>query len=286
MDKVNRVMIVSFITNVLLSIFKVIFGVLGSSGALIADGIHSFSDMVTDVFAAVGNIISKKPADSEHPFGHGNAEYITCIVIGTIIGYMGINVIKTAVTSDSYIPSLYVSLVSLFTIIAKILLSSYILKKGKKYQSNILISSGKESFTDVISSLIVLFSILLSKLSNINKIFIYSDKLAMIIVGALIIKISVDILMENLSNLLGRQIDDEKYVKLISKMIKKHKEVTSIDSLIIIKYGPFKKIDCELSMDGNMKLKEVHSIIETIEREFKTKDDSILNVIIHVNPQE
>ena len=284
MDKVNNVMIKSLFTNIFLSIFKIIFGFLGKSGALIADGIHSLSDMLTDIFASIGNTISKKPADSEHPFGHGNAEYLTCLGIGLIVGIMGIKIINEGITKPSNIPNIYTSLISLITIIIKLILSSYILKKGKQYYSNILISSGKESLSDVISSLVVFLSVLLSKLTNINPIFKYSDKIAMIIVGILVLKISFEILKENISNLLGKQILNKNYKNKIKKIISNHKEIKNIDTLIILKYGPFKKIDCEVSMDEKMTLKKVHDIIDSIENEIKQKDDSIQNIIMHVNP--
>ena len=286
MDKVNRVMLTSLFTNIFLSIFKIIFGILGSSGALIADGIHSLSDMMTDIFASLGNIISKKPADKEHPFGHGNAEYITCLVIGIIIFMMGVNVIVSAATKSSNIPDIYVSIVSLVTIIIKLVLSSYIIKKGKEYDSNILTSSGKESLTDVISSFIVLLSVILSNISKKIEVLSYSDKIAMIVVGALIINISIEIIKENLSNLLGKKVLDEEYIKFIKKTIKKYKDINNIDSLIIIKYGPLKKIDCEVSMDENMQLKKVHNIIDDIEKDIKRKDDTITNIMIHVNPSK
>lgn len=284
MDRVNNVMIKSLFTNIFLSIFKIIFGLLGKSGALIADGIHSLSDMLTDIFASIGNTISKKPADHEHPFGHGNAEYLTCLGIGLIVGIMGIKIIIEGITKPSNIPNIYTSLISLITIIIKLILSSYILKKGKEYYSNILISSGKESLSDVISSLVVFISVILSKLTNINPLFKYSDKIAMIIVGILVLKISFEILKENISNLLGKQILNKKYKNKIKKIINNHKEIKNIDTLIILKYGPFKKIDCEVSMDEKMTLKKVHQIIDTIENEIKQKDDSIQNIMLHVNP--
>ena len=197
---------------------------------------------------------------------------------------MGINVINEGISKGITIPSVYVSLISLTTIIIKLFLSKYIIKKGKELDSNILISSGKESFTDVISSLIVFISVLLSKLSNINELFKYSDKIAMIIVGILIIKIAFEILRDNLSNLLGKRINDHDYEKQIDNIILNHKGIEKVDSLIIVKFGSFKKIDCEVSMDENMKLKKVHQTIDHIEKELKIKDDTISNIIIHVNP--
>lgn len=280
MDKISKVMLTSFITNILLAIFKIITGIIGMSGALIADGIHSLSDMITDIFAVIGNLISKKPADYEHPFGHGNAEYLTCLGIGLIVAFMGINVIKEGFIKTSNVPNILTSIIVLITIIVKLLLSSYLIKKGKEYENDILISSGKESFSDVISSFIVLVSVLLSK------IFKYSDKIAMVIVGILILKIAFEILKENISNLLGKQVLDKDYIDNIKQIIKSHKDIIDIDELIIIKYGSFKKIDCEVVMDKNMMLDRVHKIIDHIEKEIKEKDQTISNIIIHVNPCE
>ena len=79
MRKENKVMFISLIVNFSLSFLKVITGIIFSSGALIADGVHSFSDLSTDFFAILGNYLARKPADKEHPFGHGKIEYLTSI---------------------------------------------------------------------------------------------------------------------------------------------------------------------------------------------------------------
>jgi len=284
MNIISKVMSISFITNTFLSIFKIMFGFIGKSGALIADGIHSLSDTLTDVFAIIGNKISTKPADKKHPFGHGNAEYLTCIIIGCIIFSLGISIIYEGIVKQVTIPSFYVAVISLITIFAKLLLSKFILNKGYKYNSNILIASGKESFSDVISSIVVLISVLLSQLKQVNIIFASCDKIAMIIVGLLIIKIAYTILKENLSNLLGEQVNDKNYINEFTKIINNNELVKKVDKLIILKSGPNYKIDCELSMDPDIKLREVHDNLEKIENEIKNKDNRIINIIIHVNP--
>ena len=89
MDKIAKVMGVSIITNIFLSIVKIITGLIGKSSALIADGIHSFSDLSTDFIAIIGNYLSRKPADEKHPYGHGKIEYITSIIISLVILFLG-----------------------------------------------------------------------------------------------------------------------------------------------------------------------------------------------------
>lgn len=284
MSLVTRVLLKSFVTNISLSVVKIISGLIGASGALVADGLHSLSDTITDVFAIAGHKLSSKPADDKHPLGHGKIEYLTCLVIGVIVMAMGITIIYEAIYGEREIPSIYVSLVTLIVILAKLILSKYILYKGKKYNSNILIASGSESFSDVISSAIVLVSILIAQLGKINPLFIYADTVAMIIVGILVIRIAYNILRENISNLVGEQVTDSQYLGEVSKLIFSFKDVCSIDSLIILKYGPVYHINCEVSMDENRKLKDVHDILEKIESKLKRFDRKIDHIIIHVNP--
>ena len=88
MNKTVKTMIISMIVNTILSILKVIIGLIGKSGALIADGLHSFSDLITDVVAIIGSKLASKPADINHPYGHGKIEYITSMVISMMIIFL------------------------------------------------------------------------------------------------------------------------------------------------------------------------------------------------------
>ena len=105
MRKENKVMLTSMIVNSFLSIIKIIVGLIGKSSALIADGIHSFSDLFTDVFAIFGNLLSRKPADEKHPFGHGKLEYLTSIGIGLVILFVGFSIIYNSYNTKIIIPS-------------------------------------------------------------------------------------------------------------------------------------------------------------------------------------
>ena len=284
MKKVTRVLIYSFITNTFLALIKIVSGIIGASGALVADGMHSLSDTITDIFSIVGNKLSSKPADEKHPFGHGKIEYITCLFIGTIVALMGFSIIYKALTEKVDMPSLFMAVIALIVIFAKLILSSYILKKGKQYESNLLIASGKESFSDVISSVVVLFAIVISQLGKINPIFMYADVVAMIIVGILILRISYNIFSENISGLIGEQITDKEYMKNIKNIISDHKEIKKIDSVVILKYGNTYQITSEVSMDANIKLKKAHDILEVIESKLKNHDNRIKHINIHINP--
>ena len=283
MNKVSIALVISFTVNLLLTCFKVLVGFIFKSSALIADGVHSFSDLSTDVVAFVGSKISRKPADKEHPFGHGKTEYLTSIVIGVVVLLLGFTIIGNS-NNTKAIPSMVVTIVTIFTITCKYLLSSYLINRGKKLNNAILISSGKESRADVISSVVVLISSILMQLSTTYKFLIYADSIATIVVGILIIRTGFLILKENISIILGKQEDDVDYINALKKVILKHDQVVKIDSLIIIKYGPYYSLNLEITMPSTLSLNEAHSIVHKVEQKIKKYDKRIAFITTHINP--
>ncbi len=285
MNKITKVLLVSSITNIFLSTIKLIFGIIGKSSALIADGIHSFSDLSTDIIAILGNKLALKPADQEHPFGHGKTEYITSMVIGVIIIILGLGLINEVFNKEITIPSLLVVFVSIFTIVSKFIVSSYIYKKGIAYGNSILIASGKESRTDVYSSIFVLISIILMQFSKTIPFFKYADLVGTIIIAILIIYTGYRVLMDNISMLLEEQIVDKQYLDEIKKMILSFDGIISVRELHILRYGPYYKLLANIIMKDHILLKEAHDIIDDLEDNLKKKDEKIKYVYIHMEPQ-
>ena len=285
MNKTSNAMLLSFIVNTLLSFFKIIIGFIGKSTALIADGIHSASDLLTDTVALVANIFSTKPADKEHPYGHGRLEYLTSILIGFIIILIAFILIYEVESNKIEIPSKIVILVSLFTILTKYFLSAFLIKKGKKYDNQILISSGKESRTDVYSSVVVLLSSILMQFQDEISYLKYSDKIAAIIVGLFIIKAGFEIIKENINILIGKQEDKTEYYNEVKEIILKNEYIKSIDKLIIMKYGYYYSLTIEVSMDENLSVKKAHEELEKIENSLK-ENDRTKYMNIHINPVE
>ncbi len=284
MNNVTKVMSVSIITNTFLSLIKIIIGFICKSSALLADGVHSFSDLLTDFFAIIGNIMAKKPADEKHPYGHGKIEYLTSIGISIVIIILGLTIINNSMHSKVVMSSLIVSIVSLITITLKYLLSEYIIRKGKKLENNILIASGKESRADVISSLVVFISAILSVFSKYIEVFKYSDKIAGIIVGILIIRTGFLILKENISIILGEQEIKGETLNKIRKIILNNKDIKTIDELIILKFGHCYKVSMEVSMNPDLTLLECHTIVDKLEKKLKKEIDKVEYITVHVNP--
>lgn len=284
MKNVSIIMGISFFTNSLLSFLKILLGFIFKSGALIADGVHSFSDLVTDVVAIIGSIFSKKEADDKHPYGHGRLEYLTSLIIGLIILGLGFSVVASILNKQIVVPNILVSVVCIFTIISKLFLSLFLINRGKLLKNNILISSGKESSTDVLSSIVVLLSSILIQFSDKFEFLKYADMVATIIVGIFIIRVGFLILKDNISILIGECETDENTLNELKKIILNFEDVKQIDKFELLKYGSYYKLIAEISINGNLSFYDAHSIVHDIENKIKKINDKIKYVIVHPNP--
>ena len=284
MEKATKVLVKSLIVNILLTLTKFVFGIIYKSKVLVADGIHSLSDLATDVVSIYGSKLSLKPADNEHPYGHGKIEYLTSIVIGAVILALALSLLGNSLNAKTTIISNMVLYVTIFTILAKYLISRYILSKGVKYKSNLLIVSGKESRSDVISSAIVIVTYFLSKLSSYSKIFLYSDTIGTFIIGLIILKTAYRILKENIVSILGESEQDEEYLDKIRKIILENSEVVNIEELNIIKYGHYYQANITINMDSNVTLEDACLVSDRIKKKLINKKTRISYAKISINP--
>ena len=283
-EKVTKVLVKSLIVNILLTLTKFVFGIIYKSKVLVADGIHSLSDLATDVVSIYGSKLSLKPADNEHPYGHGKIEYLTSIVIGAVILALALSLLGNSLNAKNTIASNMVLYVTIFTILAKYLISRYILSKGVKYKSNLLIASGKESRADVISSAIVIVTYFLSKLSSYSKIFLYSDTIGTFIIGLIILKTAYRILKENIVSILGEIEQDEEYLDKIREIILENSEVVNIEELNIIKYGHYYQANITINMDSDVTLEDACLVSDRIKKKLINKKTRISYAKISINP--
>lgn len=283
MSAVTKTMVVSMIVNVFLSLIKIISGILGSCNSLIADGIHSISDLSTDIIAIIGNKLSLKPADNKHPYGHGKIEYLTSLIISIVILFLGFSIIYNTINRQTVIPKVWVLIVSFITIISKYFLSSFIIKQGKRINSTILIASGYESRSDAVGSIGVFLSVIVMHLSSYINIFKYADKVATIIIAILIIKTGFNILKENIGLLLGEQLIDEDYLQKIKNIIYEEEDL-KIKNIHILRNGPYNHLVATITMNNFMSLEDAHDKIDLIELKVKEYDEKIKYVTIHVEP--
>ena len=282
MNYVTGVLIVSLVVNIFLSLFKIIMGIIFLSSSLIADGMHSFSDLITDIVGIIGAVFSKKPPDEKHPFGHGKIEYLISIFIGIVIIILSITIIFCSLKREVVVPNIIVILVSIIVIIIKFFLAHFLVRKGRELKSNILVSSGKESSTDVVSSIVVLVSSVLMQL-NIN-FFKYSDIIASIIVGIFIFKVGFDILKENISNILGEVDTNLEYLQLLKDSLLKNFDIKKIDNIKVLKYGPYNKLILSVFVLPDMTVFDTNLLGKDVENFLKENFKKINYVCINFLP--
>lgn len=286
MDKITRTLLVSIIVNIGLVISKLIIGFLGSSKALIANGIHSLTDMITDIIAIVGNNLSRKPADTRHPYGYGQIEYVTNIIMGLTILILGVTQIFSAFSSNIDMPSNIIIYVSAIAMVVKYTLSRYITLKGKKYKSGLLIVSGFESKADALTTLFVIISALLSKLTVYNELYKYSDNVCTFIIGLYISYVSLKILKENAFDLIDKVEDNQELINKIKKKILKNVEIKDVTSLSLIKYGTYYTANVEIALNKNTRLKDIEEINKKLEKQLVNRRTRISYLVLSTKVYE
>lgn len=285
MNKEYGALVYSLINNLIVSIIKMTGGVICLSNSLLADGFHTFSDFVTDIFALFGAKMSKKRANKKHPLGYGKVEYIISLFIALFIFVIGVFIIISAFTNESYSPSLKVLYFVIISIILKFISSTILLKTGHKINSKILLTSSKESFTDVYSSMGVVIIVILSQFSNYISILKYSDLIGAIFIALLIFKTAYTLMKDNILALIGETFEDEKIMSDIEKIIEKYKKI-KIDNIKLIMNGNYYEAMLRLQVDKSMSVVNLMKKESNIRREIKKSPNKIKFVSIEIVPMK
>ena len=279
----SKELLISLITNLSLGIIKVIGGFFTNSKTLISDGIHCLSDMCTDIIGIIGTKLAKKKPDKEHPFGHGKIEYVTSMLMSIFIVLLGITCVINSFKSTTNDTNAIALIILFFCILVKLILSSYLLQKGKKLNNSILITNGTESRYDAYSSMFALLFIALSLINPNNKIINY-DIIGSVIIGILTIKIGIQLFIRNIQSVIGEIDTDTNRQEILKDLILKNKKI-SIKRLTILKYGHYESVIIDLFVSPKMTIKESYRIENKIKTELK-KDERIKYVTISYAPKE
>ncbi len=273
--------------NSLLAIFKIVIGFLFNSQLLIADGIHSASDLLTDIFSILGLKFANMPKDDGHPFGHGSLEYASSLTVSMIIFFMIYELIIELIRDWNILAtevSGIVFLISIATFIIKYILSFYVLKKANDFDSHTLRSSGIESRTDAYSTIIVIMALALTYIGinyNIN-FLIYSEKIATIIVILLLIKAASTIYYESIVGI-GGSVASSKINKKYYKIVKNFNKNLEVSEILVLKQGIHYAILIKINFSKDNNLETVYNEIESL-RNFLSKDEKIqkINIEFHL----
>ncbi len=278
----KKAAIIAISTNCLLTILNITVGYIGGSYALIAEGIHTFSDIMTSIISYAGFKIGQKPADEEHPRGHGRVEALSGLVIVLFLTILGYEIIETAIEkilnpSLIHVPDIYVALMAVFGIFFNFLISSYIIKIGKEINSPAIVADGQHQRTDIFSSIAILVGVVLA-----NSGFPILDPIVGLIIGALILRTAYIVGKENIDNILGK-VPDNEIMKKIEKAVNKTPDAYVPHNIKVDNYGPYYIVNLHIKVDGNLSVNEAHKITHLVEQNI-LKIDNVKGVTVHACP--
>lgn len=266
----------SIFGNVALSALKYWAGISTGSLALVADAWHSISDVVTSAVVLIGGRISRKPADDDHPFGHGRAEHIAAIIIGVVLAIVAFDFVISGIEKFGDRTQTYYSTFAWVAIIVSIvmneLMTQYSFRAGKKINSTMLIADGWHHRTDALSSIIVLIGIAL------GSSFWWTDAVLSIIVALMIAFASFEILSKEITSLLGESPKKELLLSIRETAQKSVDIPLHLHHIHLHVYGKHTEMSCHIKLPASMSLKDAHEICTRIENAVKNKFGYITTV--------
>ncbi|MCI5899034.1 MAG: cation diffusion facilitator family transporter [Firmicutes bacterium] len=282
---VNRVSLVTITGNVVLSIFKLIAGILGRSGAMVSDAIHSMSDVVTTVIAFLGVRMSQKEADKSHPYGHERLECVASLILGITlfavgcgIGYAGIQNIIGGHYEELAVPGFLALAAAIISIVVKEAMFWYTRHYASLLNSAAFMADAWHHRSDALSSVGSLIGIGGAMLG-----FPVLDSIASVIICLFILKVAYDTFKDALSKMLDTSCSDE-YEKSLSDFILSQKDVIKLDLLHTRMFGNKVYVDAEISVDGDKSLRDAHAVAERVHDGVEKHFPNVKHIMIHVNP--
>lgn len=284
----KKVAWISVISNLILTLGKIIIGLLGNSDAVFADGIHSAADVFASAIVVLVIKIANKPADKEHPYGHGKAEVIVSEIIGILLFLVAIFVVFEGISGFFHnveTPSYLAMWVAIFSFIVKIILFRTSLRVANQQRSKAIEAIAFDHKADIVASIAAAIGVFISIMGDRFGIpfFLYGDKVASIFVAYLIFKIAKEMLTESFDILLERNINTDilqDYITIVSEF----PEVKRIDRIRAREHGHYVLVDLRISVDHSKTIKEGHDLSHAIKRKLMDKNDNIEEVLIHLNP--
>lgn len=271
---------ISIILNTLLFALKYWVGIKTFSIAIIADSWHTLSDSLTSMVVIIGFKVSSKPADKKHPYGHGQAEIISSVIIGTLLAVVGVNFLIASIQrfinhqSASY--GNLAIIVFIISVIIKEGLAQFSLRLGKKINSRSLIADGWHHRSDALVSLMVLVGIFT------GKYFWWVDSIMGIIVSLVIFYTTYIILKGSISTLIGEKPSEDFEAEIRKIVTNSVSHDIKLHHLHSHKYGDNKELTFHIKLPSGMRLEEAHRIAEGLEN--KIREEMDIEATIHLEP--
>lgn len=279
-----KVSIVTIIINIVLSIIKIFAGIVGRSNAMLADGVHTLSDVLTTFVVLLGLKVSSKEADDKHPYGHEKYEAVFAKLLSTMLLltgiYIGYGSIKVLISGDIKTPGLIALIAALISILAKEGMYWYTVKTAKKIKSLSLEADAWHHRSDSLSSIGTFAGILGARLGV--KIL---DPIAGIIVSIFVVKVSIELYLRATRELVDESAD-KKVIKSIENLVYSVAGVEKIKDLKTRIFGNKIYVDIDIEVDGSISVEEGHDIAENVHDIVEKGVESVKHCMVHVEPTD
>ncbi|MBI3570349.1 MAG: cation transporter [Gammaproteobacteria bacterium] len=281
----RRVTFVSIVWNLVLTVAQVLIGIIGNSQALVADGMHTLSDLATDFMVLYALKHGKKTADAEHPYGHARIETAVTMILGIVLLGVGVGIavnagIRLSEAQTFIIPSSITLWVAVITLFAKEGLYRYTMITANRYDSNMLRANAWHHRSDALSSLIVVAGIGGSLLG-----FGYLDAVAAIIVALMVAKVGVGLAWQALRELIDTGLSTEDLGAIRRTILAVH-GVQALHLLRTRSVGGQALVDVHIIVDDRLSVSEGHQISETVRARLMREHTDIADVMVHIDIEE
>jgi len=281
----SKVTLVGVLVNTLLIVLKLVAGIYGSSQALIADAVHSFSDLFTDAVVLIGIKISKKPPDKTHHFGHARIETLASTIVGmALIGtalYIGIEASLTIYRHTEYHPTTLALFGAGVSIVLKEVLYHYTIRTGRRIKSQLIVANAWHHRSDALSSVAVFIGV---AGTQINPSWHILDSFAALLVSFFIVKVGLEILRDALREFTDTAPKQEIIGKIQQCALSVNGVVDTHD-LRVRTSGGFYQMEIHIVVDGQLTVLEGHKIAKAVEGCLVEDVGNIGSITIHVDPE-
>lgn len=279
----KRITVIGALINIVLSVAKVVFGTLGNSQALVADGIHSLSDLLTDTLVIIGSRYGSQAPDQEHPYGHQRIETAATLLLALLLVLVGIGIIYDGglriVAKDFEMPSFYVIWIAALSVALKEGLYQYTKKVGDKIQSKLVCMNAWHHRSDAGSSIVVIIGVIGTWLG-----FSYFDSIAAIVVGLMIVKMGCFQGWSSVSELVDTAVDS-KISDQIKDVITRVPGVIDVHQLRTRSMGDRVLVDVHVLVEAKLSVSEGHYIAENVHHRLLAELEFIADVVVHIDPE-
>ncbi len=276
---------VAIFGNIFLTIFNLTIGLLSGSTALVAEAFHTLSDVITSIIAFIGFKLGMKPADEEHPYGHGKAEALVGLIIVVflvIVAYEIISGVYTKIALGEAItpPDKIAAIMAFIGIFVNYIMTTYLIRTGKKINSPALIADGNHQKVDIFSCIAILVGVIGSQLG-----YPILDPLVGVVIALIIINTAFHMGKDNVNIIMGK-VSSSKILNDVKISALGLECVKGVHDIKINNMGPYVSVELHIELNKDLKLEKAHEIAHDVEQKIISDIASVKMVNVHSCPTE